>query len=241
MKKHWKKILSLGLSLLMLVGQPFCFSFKNSGFSGISYGAERTALVSATSLNVRSAPGTANTIVGKLSYGTTVTVLNEATAADKSLWYQIRFTGTAGEAATGYVQGSYITFSSASNTSDTDFEAYLNGQGFPESYRPALRALHARYPQWVFTAFDTGLDWNEVIQNESLVGRNLVASSSPSSWKSTAPGAYDWTTGTWPGFDGSSWVAASEDIIRYYMDPRNFLNETYIFQFLLQDYDVWLK
>ncbi len=238
MKKHWKKILSLGLSLLMLLGQPFCFSFKNSGFSGISYGAERTALVSATSLNVRSAPGTANTIVGKLSYGTTVTVLNEATAADKSLWYQIRFTGTAGEAATGYVQGSYITFSSASNTSDTDFEAYLNGQGFPESYRPALRALHARYPQWVFTAFDTGLDWNEVIQNESLVGRNLVASSSPSSWKSTAPGAYDWTTGTWPGFDGSSWVAASEDIIRYYMDPRNFLNETYIFQFLLQDYDA---
>ncbi len=50
MKKHWKKILSLGLSLLMLLGQPFCFSFKNSGFSGISYGAERTDLVSATSL-----------------------------------------------------------------------------------------------------------------------------------------------------------------------------------------------
>ncbi len=238
MKKHWKKVLSLGLSLLMLAGQPFCVSFKNSGFPGISYGAERTALVSATSLNVRSAPGTANTVVGKLSYGAPVTVLSEAAATDGSLWYQIRFTGTAGEAATGYVQGSYITFSSASNTSNTDFEAYLNGQGFPESYRPALRELHARYPQWVFTAFDTGLDWNEVIQNESLVGRNLVASSSPSSWKSTAPGAYDWTTGTWPGFDGSSWVAASEDIIRYYMDPRNFLNETYIFQFLLQDYDA---
>lgn len=238
MKKHWNKIFSLGLSLLMMFSQPFYLSFRDNGFMGVSYGAERAAVVSATSLNVRSAPGTANAVVGKLSYGASVAVLEEVTAADGNLWYQIRFTGTGGETAEGYVLGSYVSFSSESNGSTADFEAYLDGQGFPESYRAALRELHTRYPQWVFTAFDTGLDWNEVIQNESLVGRNLVASSSPSSWKSTAPGAYDWTTGTWPGFDGSSWVAASEDIIRYYMDPRNFLNETYIFQFLLQDYDA---
>lgn len=254
MKKYWKKGLCLGLSLLLLVGQPLRFSPSDVSFSGLilSYGAERPASVTATTLNVRSAPGTANAVVGKLSQGALVTVLGEANAADGSLWYQIRFTGTGGGAATGYVMGTYVKFSSAlpdasngqnasnaSNySSDADFEAYLNSQGFPESYRPGLRELHARYPQWIFTAFDTGLDWNEVIQNESLVGRNLVASSSPSSWKSTAPGAYDWTTSTWPGFDGSSWVAASEDIIRYYMDPRNFLNETYIFQFLLQNYDA---
>ena len=67
--------------------------------------------------------------------------------------------------------------------------------------------------------------------------RNLVARSSISSWKSTEDGAYDWATGTWPGFDGSSWVAASRDIISYYMDPRNFLNETYIYQFMNQSYD----
>lgn len=254
MKKYWKKGLCLGLSLLLLVGQPLRFSPSDVSFSGLtlSYGAERPASVTATTLNVRSAPGTASAVVGKLSQGALVTVLGEANAADGSLWYQIRFTGTGGGAATGYVMGTYVKFSSAlpdassgqnasnaSNySSNADFEAYLNSQGFPESYRPGLRELHARYPQWIFTAFDTGLDWNEVIQNESLVGRNLVASSSPSSWKSTAPGAYDWTTSTWPGFDGSSWVAASEDIIRYYMDPRNFLNETYIFQFLLQNYDA---
>lgn len=255
MKKYWKKGLCIGLSFLLLMGQPLRFSSSEVYFSGVSYGAERPASVMATTLNVRSAPGTANAVVGKLSYGAPVTVLGEANAADGSLWYQIRFTGTGGGAATGYVMGTYLKFSSAlpgtsneQNTSSTsnssnyvsdgNFEAYLNSQGFPESYRPGLRELHARYPQWIFTAFDTGLDWNEVIQNESLVGRNLVASSRPSSWKSTAPGAYDWSTSTWPGFDGSSWVAASEDIIRYYMDPRNFLNETYIFQFLLQDYDA---
>ena len=58
-----------------------------------------------------------------------------------------------------------------------------------------------------------------------------------SSWKSGEDGAYNWDTSTWTGFDGSSWVAASDGIIRYYMDPRNFLDETYIFQFLSQEYN----
>ncbi len=232
MKKHWKKCLALTLSLSLAFGASAAVLR-----SRMSFGAERPATVKATSLNIRSGPGTANASVGKLSYGAAVTVLSEAAAGDGSLWYQIRYTAGNGQAATGYVSSSYIQFPTT-YSSDADFEAYLNAQGFPESYRPALRELHARYPQWVFTAMDTGLDWNEVIQNESLVGRNLVSRSSISSWKSTAAGAYDWGTGTWPGFDGSAWVAASEDIIRYYMDPRNFINETYIFQFLSQSYDA---
>ncbi|HBG11186.1 MAG TPA: peptide-binding protein, partial [Clostridium sp.] len=41
----------------------------------------------------------------------------------------------------------------------------------------------------------------------------------------------------WIGYDGSSWVTASEDIVRYYMDPRNFLDETNVFQFMTHTYD----
>lgn len=232
MKKHWKKCLALTLSLSLAFGAPAAVLC-----SRMSFGAERPATVKATSLNIRSGPGTGNASLGKLSYGAAVTVLGETTGGDGSLWYQIRYTAGNGQTATGYVSSRYIQFPTT-YSSDADFEAYLNAQGFPESYRPALRELHARYPQWVFTAMDTGLDWNEVIQNESLVGRNLVSRTSISSWKSTAAGAYDWSTGVWPGFDGSAWVAASEDIIRYYMDPRNFINETYIFQFLSQSYDA---
>ncbi len=233
MKKLWKKTLALGLSLFMIFEVPLHLAFP----AGSSYGAERPATVKATSLNVRSGPGTGYGAVGKLSYGTAVTVIGEASASNGALWYQIRFTGSGGAQVTGYVLSSYIQFPST-YSNDANFEAYLNAQGFPESYRPGLRELHARYPQWIFTAVDTGLDWNEVIKNESLVGRNLVSSGSVSSWKSTADGAYDWGSGTWPGFDGSSWVAASEEIIRFYMDPRNFLNETYIFQFLGQSYNA---
>ncbi len=233
MKKLWKKTLAISLSLFMIFEAPLHYPFP----LGSSYGAERPATVKATSLNVRSGPGTGYGAVGKLAYGTAVTVTGEATASNGALWYQIRFTGTGGASSTGYVLSSYIQFPTT-YSNDANFEAYLNTQGFPESYRPGLRELHARYPQWIFTAVDTGLDWNEVIKNESLVGRNLVSSGSVSSWKSTADGAYDWGSGTWPGFDGSSWVAASEEIIRYYMDPRNFLNETYIFQFLGQSYNA---
>ena len=163
---------------------------------------EKRATVKATSLNVRSGPGTSYSIVGKLSNGTGVTVVGEDTASDGVRWYQIRFTGSGGAETTGYVSNSYLRFPTA-YSADADFENFLNEEGFPDSYKDSLRALHAAHPQWVFRAQKTGLDWNTVIENEAVVGRNLVASSSISSWKSTADNAYDWSTGVWPGFDGS--------------------------------------
>lgn len=204
-------------------------------FSIVSYAQERTASVNATNLNVRSGPGTSYQALAKLSKGAPVTVIGEETGIDGAVWYQIRYSGSGGE-QTGYVSSAYIKFPTAIK-SDSDFESYLTKQGFPDSYKQGLRELHAQYPSWTFTAFQTNLDWSTALKNESVIGRNLVASSSISSWKSTESGAYDWGTGTWPGFDGSSWVQASSDIIAYYMDPRNFLNDKYVYQFMKQSYD----
>ncbi len=198
---------------------------------------ERSATVNASSLNVRSGPGTSYSLAGKLTRGAAITVIDEAAASDGTLWYQIRFTGSGGSAVTGYVSSSYVRFP-VSYSYESGFEDYLVQQRFPESYKDALRQLHAQYPKWVFEAQHTGLDWNTVIENESVLGRNLVYTGNVSSHKSTADGAYNWDNGTWTGFDGSSWVAASGDIIRYYMDPRNFLNETSVFQFLNHQYDA---
>lgn len=80
------------------------------------------------------------------------------------------------------------------------------------------------------------MDWNTALKEECVVGRNLVHSSALASWKSMEKGAYDFNGGYWYGLDGS-WVAASKEIIMYYMDPRNFLNDTYIFMFENQSYD----
>ena len=40
------------------------------------------------------------------------------------------------------------------------------------------------------------------------------------------------------GRDGPYWVAASSNIVQYYLDPRNFLSDPYIFMFESQSYDA---
>ncbi|MBR1765295.1 MAG: cadherin-like beta sandwich domain-containing protein [Ruminococcus sp.] len=111
---------------------------------------------------------------------------------------------------------------------DQTFEKQISA--FPESYKPALRALHEQHPKWVFTPVDTGLEWSDVVKEETLLGRSLVNGTSPEAWKSMEKGAYNFTTGTWYGLDGS-WVAASDAVVKYNLDPRNFINDTYVFMF----------
>ena len=81
--------------------------------------------------------------------------------------------------------------------SATDFEAYLTEQGFPESYKTELRKLHDSYPNWIFEAQHTGLEWVEVVSAESTIGKNLVPGSSITSWKSTGKQE-----------NGQSWIPA---------------------------------
>ncbi|MCD8082126.1 MAG: SH3 domain-containing protein [Clostridiales bacterium] len=232
-KRFWRRGLALALGLVL--GLHTAAVSLHAPSTAYAYTA-RSATVGATTLNVRSGAGTSYDSVAKLAKGTAITVVDETTGTDGNIWYQIRFTGSGGTQTTGYVLSSYVSFPVSYNT-DSSFEAQLSAQGFPESYKDSLRQLHAQYPNWTFTAYQTGLDWETVIENESVLGRNLVSSGSISSFKSTADGAYNWDTGTWVGFDGSSWVAASEDVIRYYMDPRNFLDSIYIYQFMSQSYD----
>lgn len=113
---------------------------------------------------------------------------------------------------------------------DLSFEAKLDAEHFPESYRPALRELHTKHPNWVFTSIETGLDWDYVVDQQSVLGRSLVHSSSLDSWKSVERGAYDLTGGYWYGLDGA-WVQASDAVIKHYLDPRNFLDDTSVFMF----------
>ncbi|MBE5960714.1 MAG: hypothetical protein E7256_04910, partial [Lachnospiraceae bacterium] len=121
-------------------------------------------------------------------------------------------------------------------TSAADFETKLAAQGFPESYKVLLRKLHALYPNWEFEAYHTGLDWNTAVNNESVVGRNLITNAKSIEWKSLESGAYNWKTDSFIVYDGSVWVTASREANAYYMDPRNFLDEKGIFQFELLAY-----
>lgn len=204
--------------------------------------AASAVVAGAAALNVRSGPGMEyENVVTEggekitLPNGYSVIILDETRDSSGNTWYSISFTYDYAE-RTGYVLGDYIKVKTAVAV-DGDFEAYLDAQGFPESYREDLRILHANHPEWVFEALQTNLDWSEALAEESKVGKNLIQNSAISSWKSMEAGAYDYTTNRWVVFDGSDWVAASKELIAYYMDPRNFLDDTAVFQFETLSYD----
>ena len=195
--------------------------------------ANMTGSCTADVLNVRSGAGTSYSKTGTVSYGDSLTILSETADSSGAKWYKISCGNVTGYVSAAYVQ---LTSSGSQGSSDADFESYMTKQGFPESYKPYLRTLHEQHPKWIFTAQKLGVDWNTALKEECVVGRNLVHSSALASWKSMEKGVYDFNGGYWYGLDGS-WVAASKEIIMYYMDPRNFLNDTYIFMFENQSYD----
>lgn len=112
------------------------------------------------------------------------------------------------------------------NVTDQAFEEELNRQGFPESYKVALRALHAKHPNWTFTAMHTGLDfWSSV-----LVEKNVGAIQGGNQYYDTSSG------GPVQAGNDKGWYIPNEATTAYYMDPRNFLTERYILQFESLEY-----
>jgi beta-N-acetylglucosaminidase len=111
--------------------------------------------------------------------------------------------------------------------SAAQFEAYLTRQGFPEDYKKSLRGLHTLHPNWVFVAYKTGLKWNDVLKKETAKNVSLVHKSYPSSYRSST-----YRSQVEPG-----WYNANSTIVAYYMDPRNFLDENGIYQFMTHKYD----
>ena len=102
---------------------------------------------------------------------------------------------------------------------------------FPASYQPYLRELAKKHPNWKFTALYTNLDWNYVIDQENVFGKNLVPKNYSDRWKNTTPGQYNVEV-------DAGWVDSSRQAVEYCMDPRNFLNEVCLFQFEKLSFDA---
>lgn len=186
---------------------------------------------SGVSLNVRSGPGTDYSKLGSLASGSVVTVTGSKKDSNGKVWYSYKFSSS----ETGWICSDYVTVKKVSTTAE--FEEYMDEQGFPESYKPALRALKAAHPEWVFKAYNVGCTWETAVNKENAKpGLNVVSSSSPKSYRSRDKDCYNSKTGVWSRYDGG-WYSAHTDVIRYYMDPRNFLNGTGIYQFLTHKYD----
>lgn len=115
--------------------------------------------------------------------------------------------------------------SACAATRTSDLSKLIN---YPEIYT-AVQEMKTAHPNWTFTILYTGLDWNEVLENEttkkhtrSLVQKPVILGDI-NDW--ICPICYKTPQ------DNGSWLCASNKTASYYIDPRNWINETYIFAF----------
>ncbi|MCM1386929.1 MAG: hypothetical protein NC231_06355 [Bacillus sp. (in: Bacteria)] len=179
---------------------------------------------------VKDTPGQGGETVCTVASGQSVQIVDAALDEYGAVWYQvILYQGE--KEYKGYIEREYLA------TSDEDFAewedtyidlsavpmmmaldaGYPDIDQFPDSYQNALYSLKEKHPDWIFVRMDTGVDWNTAIAKE-MGDKSLISSRNPASWQKGPCGQ-------------NGWSYASEGILKYYMDPRNFLTDPAIFQF----------
>lgn len=187
---------------------------------------------------VKAMPSMDSDTVATLESGHTVFIQDVAMDLADNIWFLVMFYSNQ-EEKYGYVEWEYLAYSDErfidweqkylyeaveELDEDVQSDSVYAAAGiltrdilqFPMSYQAALLRLKQAHPNWTFVRQNTGLDWAYVIMNELGI-KSLVPSSSSPLWISA-------------GY-GSGWSYASQAILEYYIDPRNALNETSIFQF----------
>ena len=157
-----------------------------------------------------------------------------------SYQYVSRYKANKNKTYYGYYCDTYLSSGEVSEDLKTEFR----NAGFPESYWPKLAIMKKAHPNWKFRAINLGLDFNTAVENESIIGRSLIqvtSSVNDVGYLNTNEGSYNYYTDTYYALDGSTWYAANKSTVAYYMDPRNFLSDMYIFGFEGLSYDSSLS
>lgn len=109
-------------------------------------------------------------------------------------------------------------------------EIKLGIENFPESYKVLLKKLveDTGRTNWKFEAYYTGIDWSELESAENACLKNTIykSSSIDPTWLCRCGKMGD-----------TGYYCGSKQIVNYYLDPRNFINEKAIFQFLELSYN----
>jgi len=109
-------------------------------------------------------------------------------------------------------------------------EIKLGIENFPESYKVLLKQLveETGHTNWKFEAYYTGIEWSELESCENTCLKNTIykSSSIDPTWLCRCGKMGD-----------TGYYCGSKQIVNYYLDPRNFINEKAIFQFLELSYN----
>ncbi len=197
--------------------------------------ADYSYVVVNDSINVRTGPSTKYDSKKIVKNGASYNLIKEDIIKDEQMngscdsgWYNISF-----ENSSAYVCSEYVTkYNVKDNPSEEDVEAKtechlkMKEAGFPSSYWNDLCTIQMAHPTWQFKALKTNLDFKTAVEKESSCGKSYIASSKPEDIDTSCKNAYTKT-----------WYPASQKAVAYYMDPRNWLNEKHVFQFLFLQYE----
>jgi len=194
-------------------------------------------------LTMRSSIGGSSS--GKVSCGDVVKI-NSVKEGSGNCGYYYNITNSKNQS--GYVCGYFVNTTKLSakameyynaNESLEEYYYSLRNKGFLESYLPYLAEIHARHPNWIFNSEIINLNFNDVVKNESAYGRNLLEGTAFNhNYYSMDINTYSILNNTFYDYDTEEgWYNASSEAIAFYLDPRNYLNEKYIFAFEALQYN----
>ena len=118
------------------------------------------------------------------------------------------------------ISNTYATSQIISNNIDE-----INNEKYP-GVKTLIQQMKKEHPNWNFKILYTKLNWEDVIKAENAHKKSLL----PATY--TAGQGFVCETCKNTLYEGGGWKCASSSVVQYLMDPRNFLNEYNVFQFL---------
>lgn len=236
------KIILFLLTLLCIV--PSIVVVKASSYT--EYTAQTIASLG---LNIRSSASSSSTIIGNMPLYTVFKYTDQDIHINENdscrEWIYV-------SSKNGYICKTYTELTKTeviknddtetSQMTDKEYDAYLTKEGFDDTYKTKLKELHKRYPTWIFKGVKTNRDWQEALNAEMKDGFNTyyidaIRDSAGHEGYLNTDSYYDWSINMFYGYDGNFFLA-NKPTVAYFMDPRNYLNESSIFMFESLYYDA---
>lgn len=230
-KKIGNLFMVITLLMQIFIMQPINASTTKIGIINFSQGKYlKKEITSSTSSSV---------ILYDIPTKETVTILQENAGSSgngcNSPWHYVEYKGIK-----GYICGTEIEIRAKEINVSAEFENYVKNN-FPKSYWDKIFDLKTLFPNWNFVAHKTGLDWEDVVDNQNNDGTSLIQTNY-SPYLSKSNESYNSETdqykikdgkktGTFVSLGGNNWFNANSRTIEYYLDPRNFLNVKNVFMF----------
>lgn len=189
-------------------------------------------------VTLRTSPDGSYTSI-KVSCGEEVNVISSSETSSEYWWWKISTSK-----GTGYIKNIYVNTLKLSDYASEYYSKKTNGDtkesysnklvnaGFPTSYVEYLLELHARYPKWNFVSEQINFNFDDAVDGESGNWTSLLQESAfTRGYLSMNPNSFSVLENKFYESSDTGWYNASKEAIAYFMDPRNYLNQRYIFAF----------